>query len=1168
MSFRINLLRRLFALLCSFSFLSLLSIGAQEEGTQPLSEEPTSEEPGTEEVKSSSQASESRESLYLSTLAKDIATADYYELLSWCQRLDLDDTGDRTTLQSRLYRYYRVSPHLLSKEQANKRIVVRSASHTEYFTIEEINEDYIVLQGDVVVEFIDEKENVTHTIRAQQITINQTQNLLTAAGDIRYTLKRGDEPAEEFKSRRFSFNMENWDGVFIEGEGTTESEVEPEEWITFTYYGESIARLENDTVILENGTLTSSENTKEPYWHIRASKIYVLAPGEWAIQDAVMYVGRVPMFYVPYFFKPGDELFFHPSLGYRNREGNFVQTTTYLVGRKPQTGGSLSFLRVSEAETEQYEQVIKGLYLRTKKTKRKEGLEPEEAKKVLKILADYYSRLGFFAGMVANYSPGWQFRGGIGVSRNIDLDVTGAYTPFIGPPEGDWESHWNQTQLGALTIPFRYGVETNFKLGEGEKTVTGDFGFFSDPYFAEDFYFRAEDIDWGKVLLGQGPEEEEVVEQPDGWDLIPEVKENFDWQVATHLVFPQENPAFREVSIPRLDLEFYWQSKNDDSISSYDPARKFYHPSRLVSPNAEFRLQGDLLHIPFEAEEKPEEAKKEKVREPGKGFKLPVIEDGRDGKQVGFGGESLKMSDVQEDLSFAPPPTVGHTFTLTYDFYPKLLIENQFDDSLWESAREVDLAARDTTLNLDGYHKFIAELKLWGDTVNITDEIGFEGTFRGHYGPSVELEEDDYDASRFDLNNTLLVTYYPFLPYRYFDQTKLYYELDWDFYNFEYKHMEDGQPVYGGIGPEWKRERIDIHEVGSSLVYDPYGIPNYLDLTATLPPLLKEYEGETDITTGPLNSNATTAVREKADYWEWDPLLVTETLDFSPWIYLQEIVDYDLNDQDLTDAESRVKLFKLHKDDPNFLLEQEMTFEPGETVLTRSKSSLWFYGFQVYYLAEKLPFTAIEEVGTLSIRTWVDREEEALQPSELYFGYDSLPMPLYMWRNRIKLDLDIAASWTIDLYKFSESIMDFSFGLNLTIHKFVEIGFNVVSQNTKSYRYIPAFAKKADEKPVDLFEDLWKSLKFWDVEARRESEFNLKSIGLTMIHHLGDWELILDYSGEQVLETQTSGDEKYVWSPVFSLILQWKPIPEIRKEIRRDEDADEINIRGTVQEFE
>ena len=1163
MSLRRNPPLLIFLLICSLLLLSLHSFGADEESGVPESEAPASEAPPSEAAAGDSGGKAGAEdpgaSLYLRTLAKDIGTADYYELLAWCQRLDLDDTGDRVTLQSRLYKYYEVSPDSKTKDKPKKRIVIQSASHTEYFTIEEIDEDYIVLRGDVIVEFIDEEENVAHTIRAQRITINQTQNLLTATGDIRYTLKRGDEPAEEFKSRRFSFDLENWDGVFTEGEGKTEQEVKPEEWITFTYFGESITRLENDTVILENGTLTSSENTQEPYWHIRASKIYVLAPGEWAIQDAVLHVGRVPLLYIPYFFKPGDELFFHPALGYRNREGNFVQTTTYLVGRKQQTGGSLSFLRVTEAETEQYEQVIKGLYLRTKKTKR--GFDPQEAKKVLKILADYYSRLGFFAGMVADFSPGWQFRGGVGFSRNIDLDAaTNVFSPFIG--SDGLKSQWNETHIGTLTLPFRYGLETNFFVGAGDKTITGDFGFFSDPFFSEDFYFRAEDIDWGKVLLGQGPEVEG--EQPVGWDLFPEVKENFDWQVATHLVFPLENPAFKELSFPRFDLEFYWQSKNDSSFSSFDPARKFYYPSRLVMPNAEFRLQGDLLHIPFADTDEAEEGQKKTEDQPGKGFKLPAIEGGEEEGGKGFTGKPLKVPGVQEDLSFASPPTVGHAFSFSYDFYPKLLIENQFNSDQWSRAREVDFETRDMTLNLSGYHKFIADLELWGDTVKITDEIGFEGEYQGQFNTSESLTDDDYEKSRFDLNNTFLITYYPFLMYRYFDQTNLHYELDWDYYSFEFERQQGDVPIYSGTGPEWSRERIDEHEVRGSLVYDPFGIPNSLDLSATLPPLLKEYEGEADVTTGPLNSNAKTALRESSDDWKWDPLLITETLDFSPWVYLQEIVDYDLNDQNLTDAESRLKLFKLRKDDPNFLIEQELLFEPEEPFLARSKSSLWFYGFQVYYLAEKLRFTSIiTDQGE-----WVDSEREILQPSELYFGYDSLPMPLYMWRNRVKLDMDISTSWTIDLYKFTESIMDFTFGLNLTVHEFVEIGFHVTSQNTKSYRYIPAFAEQADEPWVNPFEDLLKSFNFFNIDDRRESSFNLKSIGLTMIHHLGDWELILDYTGEQVLETQTDGSEQFVWSPVFSLILQWKPIPEFRKEIRRDKDTDEINVRGAVQEGE
>jgi hypothetical protein len=177
-------------------------------------------------------------------------------------------------------------------------------------------------------------------------------------------------------------------------------------------------------------------------------------------------------------------------------------------------------------------------------------------------------------------------------------------------------------------------------------------------------------------------------------------------------------------------------------------------------------------------------------------------------------------------------------------------------------------------------------------------------------------------------------------------------------------------------------------------------------------------------------------------------------------------------------------------------------------------------------------------------------------------------MPLYMWRNRVKLDTNISTSWTIDLYRYTDSFLEFSLGLNLSVHEFVDIVFNVTSQNRKTYRYIPAFAKELDEPWVSPFEDLLKSFNFFNIEDRRTSSFNLKSINLAMVHHLGDWDLTLDYAGQQVLETQEDGTEAYVWSPVFTIVLQWKPIPEIRKEIRRDKDTEEINIRGTVQEVE
>ena len=107
--------------------------------------------------------------------------------------------------------------------------------------------------------------------------------------------------------------------------------------------------MSNDTVILQKGSFTTSATPDDPLYQIRMSTVWLLAPGEWAVQDAVLMIGRVPILYLPGFFWPGDEFFFNPNIGLQAREGSFVQTTTYLLGRKPAQDTPFSFLQLSSA---------------------------------------------------------------------------------------------------------------------------------------------------------------------------------------------------------------------------------------------------------------------------------------------------------------------------------------------------------------------------------------------------------------------------------------------------------------------------------------------------------------------------------------------------------------------------------------------------------------------------------------------------------------------------------------------------------------------------------------------------------------------------------------------------------------------------------------------------
>ncbi|MCX7029750.1 MAG: LPS-assembly protein LptD, partial [Spirochaetes bacterium] len=278
--------------------------------------------------------------LVAGTLAKDIETASFYELIAWCRSLGLAESGSRRELQERLRNHYGL-PAAGEPAAPGRTVTVRSARSAEYFTVEQADETYLVLSGDVVVELRDAEAGATHTIRAGRLIFNQARRTLSAGGGVEYTLEEGGR-TETFEGRSLSLDLDTWEAAFTDGR-TSKTQSRGDRELTFTFEGTSITRLAGDQVVLEEGEFTSCDLV-DPHWAVRARKVWILAAGEWALRDAVLTVGRVPVLWMPFFFYPGDRLVFNPSFGFRQREGAFVQTTTYLIGRRKEEESMFSFL--------------------------------------------------------------------------------------------------------------------------------------------------------------------------------------------------------------------------------------------------------------------------------------------------------------------------------------------------------------------------------------------------------------------------------------------------------------------------------------------------------------------------------------------------------------------------------------------------------------------------------------------------------------------------------------------------------------------------------------------------------------------------------------------------------------------------------------------------------
>ncbi|MCK5198933.1 MAG: LPS-assembly protein LptD, partial [Spirochaetales bacterium] len=284
------------------------------------------------------------------TLVLDIETSGYYDLVIWVKKLGIESTGSIEEIRGKLFAYYDIKPDPENNTAENIRsIIIESARELNYINDISIDQDYVILKGEVLLEMIDPDNNTSHKIKADRIVFNQTEKTISAYGNIEYEIIR-EEDTEYFHGDSLVFEIETWEGIFFEGVSENSRMIEYEELSTteevpFFFSGDYIYRSSADQIILNKGSITSSKN-KEPYYRIDADKIWVLRPGEWAIKDAVLYVGRIPVLYFPFFFLPGDELLFNPVVGYKEVEGYFINTTTYLVGIKDdEDTDSLSFLK-------------------------------------------------------------------------------------------------------------------------------------------------------------------------------------------------------------------------------------------------------------------------------------------------------------------------------------------------------------------------------------------------------------------------------------------------------------------------------------------------------------------------------------------------------------------------------------------------------------------------------------------------------------------------------------------------------------------------------------------------------------------------------------------------------------------------------------------------------
>ena len=227
-----------------------------------------------------------------------------------------------------------VNPNRLLAQKNSSVISIDNAESTEYRKNPDSGNEEIILSGSVILSVTSGKSKTT--ISASRVTYDRVTEMLFASGNVTLRQTGGSEGGQDVTAQTLLFNARTMEGIFDGGRvvQTKSDAINLPSDSTLIVSSKIFGRDTSGTIAFKNAELTFCDDEK-PHWKIWASNIWLLPGGEFAFFNAVLSVGNIPIFYLPAFYYPKDELVFNPSFGYNERTGYFFQTTTYILGRKP-----------------------------------------------------------------------------------------------------------------------------------------------------------------------------------------------------------------------------------------------------------------------------------------------------------------------------------------------------------------------------------------------------------------------------------------------------------------------------------------------------------------------------------------------------------------------------------------------------------------------------------------------------------------------------------------------------------------------------------------------------------------------------------------------------------------------------------------------------------------
>lgn len=1035
-------------------------------------------------------------------------------------------------------------------------ITIETAQKTEYRKDKEKNQDTIVLSGNVKISV--ERGKTKTTINADLVNYNRANDMLFAEGNVSLVQSSdGSGGGETITAKSLLFNTATLEGIFDNGRAvqTSSDAINLPSGSTLNVASEIFGRDSGGTIAFKTGELTFCDDD-DPHWKIKASRIWLLPGGEFAFLNARLYVGRVPVMYFPAFYYPKDELLFNPAFGYKTREGYFINTTTYIYGRKnPDSAAAkssgndedkidfFSFMKTGGMK----EQVREGLVLH--------NLDEDykgDTSSWFKIMGDYYSNLGYMVGFDGSFKPGSVITA---LDANLELGFSntiynnnGLYSPYNSSSSVDREG----SNFMSFSAPFRYQANLRMSIAK-PFNMNLSLPVYSDPFFDWDFNQRAESMDWIDYMMSGGVSDQD---EDDATTIS-----SFNWNLNGNYTFKVPeflNPYVNSMSVSSFSSSILYSSKTrtDGGYSASSAERSFYYPSQITPLKIAGRISGTIFQYPFKTASSAN-LKPDNTVELNRPEALDDSEKSKDAENTELEKkEEAKLSETEEEIvhydesalpviatpSFSSQKVSGISYNLGYSISPDYSSQITYsstnlkspDDFKWSDMQSTyyNISVPSTLTSSLGYRDSFLSLT---DTFNFTPVyqkhpyLNDDEASGGYSASSIKsIKNSDNNAYKMDLTDTNSLSFRPFIYTKYFANTS----LSW---NTTVKMIRTKYISDDPENPEWEYLTTDLtddecvtsHNLNLNLAANEDKFSQSLSLSTTLYPQVDSYSGTFSLGFPYASFSAGTGIKKKS---KTDDTWVKQNLSQS---------------------------FSLRLFESKLNLSQSYVYN----LETKEQDSLRFsmsgYGAQLAYTMSN---TTRYKFNSGS--GWSSTSEKEFQPYNLSFAYTNPSRTFKYWSDRITWTPTISTSVVYDCLRPTSTYFVFKPGITFKVNNFLDFSFSAETRNSVIYRYFCSegkyqeYYKGTGER--NIFQDLMDSFRFDDDRKRKSTGFKMKSLNMSITHDLDDWDLNCTFKMAPRLVTD-SGKSEYRYDPYFTISVAWRPMAGMKTEIKDDYGVWELN---------